>query len=152
LKIYKLEYKQVLPITQKECWQFFSDPLNLEKITPPEMKFEIKSDLPAAIYPGQIILYRIKLLPGIKISWVTEITHVKDELFFVDEQRTGPYKFWHHQHHFNEVDGGMEIKDIIHYSIPFGILGMAVNKLFVEDKLASVFKYRRDFLSGFFKK
>jgi len=115
------------------------------------MNFEIKSDLPEAIYPGEIIVYRIKLLPGIKISWVTEITQVNDGLFFVDEQRWGPYKFWHHQHHFKKVEGGMEVNDIIHYSIPFGIMGLAVNKVFVRDKLTSVFKYRRDFLSSFFK-
>ena len=86
MKVYKLESKQFLPISRSECWKFFSNPKNLQEITPPDMDFEIKSNLPAKVYPGQIIIYRIKLLPGIKISWVTEITQVKEEEFFIDEQ------------------------------------------------------------------
>ena len=93
MKIYKLETKQILPVTKSECWKFFSDPKNLQAITPPDMDFEIKSDLPEKVYPGQIIIYRIKLFPGIKVLWITEITQVIEEEFFIDEQRFGPYKF-----------------------------------------------------------
>jgi ligand-binding SRPBCC domain-containing protein len=151
MRIYKLEYIQLLPINRTECWKFFSDPQNLQKITPPEMNFEIKSELPHEIYPGQIIIYQIKLIPGIKIKWVTEITHIKEENYFVDEQRFGPYKFWHHQHLFNEVSGGMEIKDIVHYSIHLGILGRIMNKLIIHKKLENIFKFRKEYLGDTFK-
>jgi ligand-binding SRPBCC domain-containing protein len=151
MQIYKLEYNQLLPINRIECWKFFSDAKNLQKITPPEMNFEIKTELPPEIYPGQIIIYQIKLFPGIKIKWVTEITHIKEENYFVDEQRSGPYKFWHHQHFFKEVDGGMMIKDIVHYSIPLGILGRIMNKLFIHRKLGNIFKFRKEYLNDMFK-
>jgi len=150
MKIYKLERKQVLPINKSVCWKFFSDPRNLQKITPPNMNFEIKSELPQTVYPGQIIIYNIKLLPGIKISWVTEITQSKDESYFIDEQRFGPYKFWHHQHLFSEVEGGMEVKDIVHYSAPFGILGRLANWFFIRHKLNDIFKYRKNYLETCF--
>jgi ligand-binding SRPBCC domain-containing protein len=151
MQVYKLEYSQVLPINRTECWKFFSDPQNLQKITPPEMNFEIKSELSHEIYPGQVIIYRIKLFPGIKINWVTEITHVKEENYFVDEQRFGPYKFWHHQHLFKETGEGMEIKDIVHYSIPLGIIGRIMNNLFINNKLENIFKFRKEYLSNRFK-
>lgn len=148
MKIYKLEAKQVLPITKSECWEFFSNPKNLQKITPPDMDFEIKSELPQTMYAGQIIIYKIKILPGIKLSWVTEITHVDEGKFFVDEQRFGPYKFWHHQHLFTEVEKGMEVKDVVHYALPFGFWGRMVNTLFVRTKLNKIFQYRRDYLES----
>ena len=95
------------------------------------MDFEIKSNLPNEMYEGQIIVYRIKLLPGVKINWVTEITHVDDGNYFVDEQRFGPYKFWHHQHMFKEVENVMEVQDIVHYAIPLGFLGRLANSIFI---------------------
>lgn len=151
MKIYKLEYELFLPASASECWNFFSDPRNLQKITPPEMDFEIKSDLNSGMHAGQIIIYRIKLFAGIKISWVTEITHVSENKFFVDEQRFGPYKFWHHQHHFSPVPNGMLAKDIVHYSIPFGILGRLVNKIIIVRKLKRIFEYRAEVLKSIFK-
>jgi ligand-binding SRPBCC domain-containing protein len=151
MQIYKLEYSQLLSINRTECWKLFSDPHNLQKITPPEMNFEIKSELSSEIYPGQIIIYRIKLFPGIKVKWITEITHVKEGNYFVDEQRFGPYKFWHHQHLFKEVDGGMEIKDIVHYSISLGILGRIMNKLFISRKLENIFQFRKEYLNDLYK-
>ncbi len=150
MKVYKLEQKQKFPISLDRCWIFFSDPKNLQKITPPEMDFEIKSDLPEKIYAGQIIMYRIKLLPGIKITWVTEISHVSDKLSFVDEQRFGPYKFWHHQHIFLQVDGGMECRDIVHYAIPLGFIGRIKNKLVISRQLDKIFKYRKNVLNTMF--
>ena len=146
MKIYKLESKQILRITKNECWDFFSNPKNLQEITPPDMDFEIKSDLPERVYPGQIIVYRIKLLPGIKISWVTEIKNVKEKEFFIDEQRIGPYKFWHHQHKFAEIENGIEIQDIVHYSLPLGIIGQTMHRLFIKQKLNNIFQYRRNIL------
>ena len=146
MKVYKLEAKQILPVTKSECWKFFSDPKNLQAITPPDMDFEIKSDLPAKVYPGQIIVYRIKLFPGIKVSWVTEITQVIDEEFFIDEQRFGPYKFWHHQHRFHETKDGIEMQDTVHYAIPFGTIGQMIHYLIIKRKLNYIFQYRRNIL------
>ena len=148
MKIYKLEHKQILQITKMECWIFFSDPKNLQKITPPDMDFEIKSELSPAMYEGQIIIYQIKLLPGVKINWVTEITHVVEGNYFVDEQRFGPYKFWHHQHMFKEVENGMEVQDIVHYAIPLGILGRLSNTLFIRARLNKIFQYRNEYLKS----
>jgi ligand-binding SRPBCC domain-containing protein len=150
MKIYRLEQRQILPITKTECWKFFSDPRNLQNITPPDMDFVIKSDLPGTMHAGQIIIYGIKILPGVILTWVTEITHVVENNFFVDEQRFGPYKFWHHQHSFNETENGMEVQDIVHYAIPFGILGRLVNSLFIRTRLNKIFQYRKDYLKTLF--
>ena len=150
MKIYKLEAKQILPVTKSECWKFFSDPKNLQNITPPEMNFEIKSDLPAKVYAGQIIVYRIKLFPGIKVSWVTEIAQVIEEEFFIDEQRFGPYKFWHHQHRFIETTEGIEVHDLVHYAVPFGIIGRLIHKLFIKGKLDNIFAFRKTILKEIF--
>lgn len=152
MKIYRLEQKQILPITKTDCWKFFSDPRNLEKITPPDMHFAIKSELPTAMHAGQIITYKINILPGVKLNWVTEITHVIENKYFVDEQRFGPYKFWHHQHFFNEVENGMEVQDIVHYVIPLGILGRLANRLFIRSRLNKIFLYRKNFLTNYFIK
>ena len=146
MKFYKLETKQILPINKRECWEFFSNPRNLQTITPPDMDFEIKSDLTENVYPGQIIIYRIKLFPGIKVSWITEITQVIEGKFFVDEQRFGPYKFWHHQHRFRETNEGIEINDLVHYAIPFGIIGRIMHKLFIRQKLNTIFRFRSEIL------
>ena len=146
MKIYKLEAKQILPVDKTACWKFFSDPKNLQSITPPDMNFEIKSDLPDKVYPGQIIVYQIKIFPGIKISWVTEITEVSEEDFFIDEQRFGPYKFWHHQHRFREIPGGIEVHDLVHYAVPFGIIGRIIHRMIIMQKLNRIFQYRRKIL------
>lgn len=152
MNIYKLEYEQHIPASQDECWQFFSDAKNLERITPPDMNFEIKSDLPAAIYPGQIIVYKIGLFPGISTTWVTEITQVNEGKYFIDEQRFGPYKLWHHQHHFIPTTNGILVRDIVHYSIPFGLLGKIAHWLYISKKLGKIFNYRREILTEIFDK
>jgi ligand-binding SRPBCC domain-containing protein len=150
MKIYTLEKKQILPIDKKTCWNFFSNPANLQKITPPDMDFEILSGAEKKMFAGQIIVYRIKLFNVIKTGWVTEITHVEEGKYFVDEQRFGPYKFWHHKHIFNETDGGMEICDIVHYALPFGLLGRLARFLFVRRKLENIFNFRTLFLEKYF--
>jgi ligand-binding SRPBCC domain-containing protein len=120
-----------------------SRPENLSKITPEYMGFEVLTDINGVeMYPGQIIEYKVSPMLGIKMYWVTEITHVKHKSFFVDEQRFGPYKFWHHQHHLKEVEGGVEMDDIIHYKIPFGFLGNIANSLFVKNQLEGIFSHR----------
>ena len=140
--MYQLNRKQIVKTDLKTCWDFFSSPQNLKKITPEYMGFNIKYELPEKMYEGLMIEYTVKPVLGIPMTWVTEIKTVKDNLFFVDEQRKGPYKIWHHEHHFKEVDGGIEMTDIVSYEIPLGIIGRLAHSLFVRKKLESIFNYR----------
>ena len=142
MKIFKLKYSQKLPINLNEAWDFLSSPNNLELITPKSMDFNIIDWDKKKAYPGQIIQYTVKPLLGIKINWVTEITQVRDKEFFIDEQRFGPYTFWHHKHFIKEIEGGVIMEDVIHYKPPFGFIGVLLNFLFINSKLNSVFKYR----------
>jgi len=142
MKLHRQEYKQFLPISLEEAWDFFSRPENLNEITPDDMQFEILTkDIPR-MYQGQIVQYNVTPFPFIKMGWVTEITHVEDRKMFVDEQRFGPYSFWHHQHIFKEVDGGVLMTDILHYRVPLGIVGKLVNALVIERKVQGIFEYR----------
>jgi ligand-binding SRPBCC domain-containing protein len=142
-KVYSLKTVQNIPLSLEETWDFFSSPANLQKITPSEMGFEIISKHHGTkMYPGQLIEYKVRPVLGIPLYWMTEITHVQDQKFFVDEQRYGPYSLWHHQHHFKPIDGGVEMIDIVHYKIPFWILGDIANSLFIGNKLKSIFDYR----------
>ena len=140
--MYQLKRKQIVKTDLKTCWDFFSSPQNLKKITPEYMGFNIKYELHEKMYEGLMIEYTVKPVLGIPMTWVTEIKTVKDNLFFVDEQRKGPYKIWHHEHHFKEVDGGIEMTDIVSYEIPLGIIGRLAHSLFVRKKLESIFNYR----------
>ena len=150
MKIFKLKYSQKLPISLNEAWDFLSSPKNLELITPRNMDFKITDWDEKKAYPGQIIQYTVKPLLGVKINWVTEITQVKDKEFFIDEQRFGPYSFWHHKHFLKEVENGILIEDVIHYKIPLGPIGVLVNFLFINSKLNSIFKYRKQELIKIF--
>ena len=126
-----------------EAWDFFSSPANLQKITPEKLGFKIVSKHHGEkMYAGQIIEYYVKPLFGIPLYWMTEITHVADKKYFIDEQRFGPYSMWHHQHHFKETPEGIEMTDIVHYKLPFGILGELAHTLFVKKQLQGIFDYR----------
>lgn len=141
--LHTLHTKQFLKSNLTTVWDFMSSPSNLARITPAYMGFHILSDIKdTKMYPGQIIEYYVTPVAGIKMHWVTEITHVKDLGYFVDEQRFGPYSFWHHKHFLKEVPGGVEITDVLHYKVPFGILGKIVNSLFVKKKIKEIFDYR----------
>jgi ligand-binding SRPBCC domain-containing protein len=137
---------QRLPISLPEAWSFFSDPRNLPRITPPSLGLEVTSDLPGVMYPGMIITYRVRPIQWISVGWVTEITHVREPVLFVDEQRFGPYRFWHHEHHFREVEGGVEMEDIVHYALPFGTIGRVFGGPLVRRRLEQIFSFRRRFL------
>lgn len=140
-----------LPITLDKAWSFFSNPKNLKEITPDYMGFDITSEfLKPEMYSGMIITYKVTPILNIPMSWMTEITHVQDRSFFVDEQRLGPYKVWHHQHHFKEVEGGVEMTDIIDYVVPFGFLGRMLEPLFVKPKLKEIFNYREAKMKSLF--
>lgn len=152
MKIYNLKRVQTLPISLQEAWEFFSTPRNLSKITPAHMGFTILYVSGGEkTYPGQIIRYKVQVIPGIKMDWVTEITHVHEPRFFVDEQRFGPYALWHHQHHFKEVPGGVEMTDEVNYAIPFGVLGRIANFIFVGKEVNRIFDYRFKILEEYFK-
>ena len=143
MQSHTLKRVQFIPVSLSIAWDFFSDPGNLAAITPPGMGFHIlSSHRPQRMYAGQLIEYRVSPVLGIPLYWMTEITHVSEGKYFIDEQRYGPYSLWHHQHHFREVDGGVEMTDIVHYKIPLGLLGRIANRLFVQKKLKVIFDYR----------
>lgn len=150
MKIYQLKTKQFLPISIDKAWDFFSNPNNLSKITPPWLNFEVTSQLKNKVYAGMIITYKVRPLLNIPITWVTEITHVREPNFFVDEQRFGPYKFWQHQHIFKKVDGGIEMEDIISYAVPFGFVGIIINRLIISEKINEIFSFRKEKLTELF--
>lgn len=150
MKLYCLHQIQRFPITIQDAWKFFSDPRNLQQITPRWLDFRITSDVPEKMYAGMILSYKIRMLSPVPMNWITEITHVRDPHFFVDEQRFGPYRFWHHQHIFTEISGGIEMQDIIHYGLSFGIAGRMANHLIVRGKLNKIFAFRRSELTNIF--
>jgi ligand-binding SRPBCC domain-containing protein len=141
--IYTLRRIQKLPVSVQHAWNFFSDPGNLAVITPDTMGFVTLSGDERKMFAGQVIIYTITPLFGIKLQWVTEITHVQEGTLFVDEQRFGPYAFWHHKHFFKEIHGGTEMEDIIHYKVPMGFLGRLVHPFLVKPKLEEIFAYRQ---------
>jgi len=141
--IYSFKLQQNIPVSLEKAWDFFSSPANLQTITPAHLGFKIISaNHGDKMYPGQVIEYKVSPLLGIPLYWMTEITHVEDLRYFVDEQRYGPYKLWHHQHHFKAVAGGVEMTDIVHYQLPFWFLGDMANSLFVKKQLKGIFDYR----------
>ncbi|MGI8889566.1 MAG: SRPBCC family protein [Chthoniobacterales bacterium] len=147
MPIYQLERRQVVPMSRQDCWRFFSDPGNLRKITPPAMNFTVKSALPSEVYPGLMIEYTVAPLLGIPLTWLTEIVRVEAPRHFVDEQRVGPYRIWHHEHFFRDApDGSTEVHDLVTYVPPFGPLGALLNRFIIRPQLDRIFDYRRDHL------
>lgn len=150
--MFQLIRKQIIHTDLQTCWDFFSSPANLKEITPSYMGFDVKTNVPNKMYEGLIIGYQVSPLLKIPMEWVTEITHVRDKEFFVDEQRVGPYKLWHHEHHFREVENGVEMIDIVTYEPPFGILGKLVHPFLIKPKLEEIFEYRFKKVESIFKK
>jgi ligand-binding SRPBCC domain-containing protein len=145
MPIYQLERSQTVSLGIEGCWRFFSDPRNLEKVTPASMNFTVKSKLPAEVYPGLMIEYTVSPLLGIPLTWLTEIVQVDPPDRFVDEQRRGPYRLWRHEHTFRALpDGGTEVHDLVTYVPPFGPLGALLNRLVVRPQLEQIFNYRRE--------
>lgn len=142
--MYQLKRVQKLPISIEKAWDFFSSPKNLATITPDELGFKIKSELPEKMYPGMFIQYTVKPLLGIPMTWVTEITQVNEPHFFIDEQRVGPYAIWHHQHFFKTIKGGVEMTDIVDYRLPLAPFGNFMQPLLIKGKLNHIFDYRND--------
>ncbi len=149
MPIYTLSRTQLVEMPLEECWRFFSNPGNLSKITPPRMGFTVLSELPAEIPTGLMIRYRVSPLFGIPMSWLTEITQVRRPEYFVDEQRVGPYKVWHHEHFFRAVDiRQTEVRDLVHYVPPLGPLGAILNRLVIRRQLERIFDFREQALAG----
>ena len=149
-KLRAFSAQQFLPIGIEEAWDFLSRPGNLSRITPEGMGFEIQGEIPEQAYPGLIVEYRVRPLFGIPVKWTTEITHAQSPNYFVDEQRSGPYAFWHHKHFLEECDGGVMMKDLIHYRMPYGILGDIVHPILVRPKLEEIFATREKAFKHFF--
>ncbi|GBF21696.1 MULTISPECIES: SRPBCC family protein [Arenibacter] len=148
---YQFKKTQEINASLEEVWKFISDPANLKKITPDYMGFDIISnDVPSEMYAGMIISYKVSPLFGIKTTWVTEITHLKENSYFVDEQRVGPYKIWHHQHMIQPMEKGTLMTDIVSYQPPLGLLGSVANTLIIKGKLNEIFDYRTKALDEIF--
>lgn len=145
MSVFTLHQTQLIKnISLDKAWEFFSSPANLKVITPPKMGFDIISKLHSdKMYAGQIIRYKVRPIANIPMSWTTEITQVNQPFLFVDEQREGPYKLWHHQHHFEEKGNGVLMTDIIHYRPPMGLLGNVANFLMIRKQLKNIFDYRQ---------
>jgi ligand-binding SRPBCC domain-containing protein len=143
MAFYQLIKTQKLPTTIDSIWDFISSPYNLKEITPEQMGFTVTSNTGIKkMYPGMIITYKVSPLLGITLNWVTEITHIRDKEYFVDEQRIGPYTMWHHEHKIEPIEGGILMTDIVTYQPPFGILGAIANSLFIKNQLQQIFDYR----------
>jgi ligand-binding SRPBCC domain-containing protein len=143
MAFYQFKREQLINSTISEVWDFISRPQNLKRITPNYIGFDIRTpDLPDAAYEGMIIAYTVRPLLAIPTTWVTEITHVVPQKYFVDEQRVGPYQLWHHEHHIEAVENGVLMKDIVSYSPPLGFLGRIANTLIIRRKLEEIFDYR----------
>jgi ligand-binding SRPBCC domain-containing protein len=143
MKPHRIHRKQVIPISMSEAWEFFSNPVNLSKITPPWLNLKVISDIPKSMHSGMIISYRITPMASISVLWISEITHVEAPIYFVDEQRLGPFRFWHHQHVFKEIGRNVEIQDIVHYAMPLGPIGEMVHSVSVHKKVDSIFDFRQ---------
>lgn len=151
-KTYSFSRKQIIPSTMEKVWDFFSDPNQLAAITPSSLSFEVKSGKSDKMYAGQVIEYNVRPILGIPLYWITEITHVQEGRYFVDEQRFGPYSFWHHQHHFKQLDSGIEMTDIVHYRVPFWFIGDIANAVIVQKKLKEIFDFRYKAVEKYFLK
>jgi len=149
--MYQIKRIQNIPIDLKKAWDFFSQPDNLKLITPDYLNFRILSKSDAGeMYPGMIITYTLSPLFHISINWATEISQVKEYKYFIDNQIKGPYKIWHHEHHFKETEQGVEMRDILYYEIPYGFLGRFLHKLIIGKKVNEIFNYREQKIKELF--
>jgi ligand-binding SRPBCC domain-containing protein len=152
MKVHVLKQEQRLPISREAAWEFFSTPRNLDFITPPDAGFEVTYLSSEKMYEGQIITYKVKVVPLLSLTWVTEISSVTEGGTFIDRQLFGPYKLWHHRHTFEEIEGGVLMTDLVHYVMPMGFIGEIAKWLFVGEKLRRVFEFRRRVLEEKFGK
>ena len=148
--IYTLYREQIIPASIEDVWAYFATPRNLNEMTPPDMAFEFLRGGDQPMYAGQVILYKVMILPGVRVRWLTQITHVEPGIRFIDEQRAGPYRLWIHEHHFEPVDNGVRMTDQVTYALPFGPLGDLVHTVYIRRRLAHIFDYRREKVNTLF--
>lgn len=143
MRVKRKEWVQDVPQPLDKIWDFFSRPENLMTITPEGVFKSIQTDLEGVeMYEGMLIQYTIAPLFNIPMNWVTEITYIKDKEYFIDEQRFGPYAFWHHQHHFEAIEGGTRMRDILHYKVPIPVIGDLADLILVDGQVNQIFTYR----------
>lgn len=141
--MYQLDREIVLASDPKTVWDFLSTPLNLNALTPPDLHFQVLSPVPEKMYNGLTILYEIHIPVFGKHRWLTEIKHIEEGAFFVDEQRLGPYRFWYHQHRLEALaDGKTRVIDRVSYALPGSLVGVLVHRLWVRKMLEEIFDYR----------
>ncbi|GIV08526.1 MAG: hypothetical protein KatS3mg019_0617 [Fimbriimonadales bacterium] len=143
MRLFRFETEQVIPASLEVVWDFFSSPVNLKTITPPYMGFDILTPVPDKMAPGLIIAYTVRPLFNMPMTWVTEITHVEPLRFFVDEQRFGPYRFWHHRHTFTPIEGGVHMHDLVYYALKQPIIDGVINQRIVRPRIHEIFEFRR---------
>lgn len=152
MNVKRKSWEQHIPLPIEDIWHFFSRPENLNAVTPGDMSFEIISDIAdLEMYEGMLIQYKISPFLGIKMDWVTEITHIREGQYFVDEQRFGPYAMWHHEHHFKVQGDGTLMTDLLHYKVPYGPIGSIADAVFVDGKIDQIFSYRYKAIEQLFK-
>lgn len=147
--MYTLEREQFVTAGLEESWNFLKNPANLNLITPADLHFLIISPVPEDMFDGLIIEYRVTIPILGSTKWVAEIKHIRHKKSFVDEQRYGPYSFWYHYHELNETPEGVKLIDRVHYSVPYGIFGSLLHRLFIQKTLQRIFDYRQEKISEF---
>lgn len=153
MQIKRKEWHQFIPEPVENIWDFFSRPENLKIMTPTQVGITMLSDLSGQkMYQGMLIPYYISPLMGIRMKWLTEITHISPMEYFIDVQREGPYAFWHHQHHFTPQDGGTLMHDVLHYKVPYGLIGTIADQFLVSKMVDEIFEFRRQVIADHFKK
>ena len=151
MRLHKLKYTTIIDADLEGVWDFFSNPNNLEELTPRNMKFEIKDIDDKSMYAGKIISYSITPLASIPMTWVTEITHYKEKEYFIDEQRFGPYKFWHHLHKFTEEEGKTMMIDEVSFAYYGGFIGNLLQNYLITNRIKDIFQFRAKVISHLFK-
>jgi ligand-binding SRPBCC domain-containing protein len=146
----RLEFESFIPGSITVVWDFFSSPENLQRITPPSMNFRMMTHVTGKMYPGMMIAYRVTPIKGMRMNWLTEITVMQEHILFIDEQRIGPYRIWHHEHHFRNTESGVEMKDILTYRLPLGIIGKLIDLMLVRRKVKAIFQYRESKIRNLF--
>ncbi|HRY33564.1 MAG TPA: SRPBCC family protein [Bacteroidales bacterium] len=145
-----LKQQQYLPVSPEHAWKFFSNPSNLNAVTPPGLDFRITSEVPDSMYEGLMITYSLKPMLKVSLTWWTEITHIVEGKYFIDEQRKGPYRIWHHEHHFEPKGQGVLMTDILYYDIGKSFFGWLAGRIFVHRRVRQIFAYRRQALEKYF--
>jgi ligand-binding SRPBCC domain-containing protein len=151
MKMYKLENRLLLPTSIEEAWAFLANPAQLENITSDDLSFRVLDSLPDEMVEGMLVRYQIRPFPLIRLNWVAEITYIDEGFRFIDEQRFGPFRFWHHEHQIIEVENGIEMKDTVHYVMPFSIIGRIVHRLLIRNMLENIFDYRNEEIRSMFE-